>query len=213
MCVARGRLLAPAATISPGTRRDGGGAAADAAGPDQQSPDHRAHVGDPAMGGARLRQGTRTAGGGDCRDGLSVARAAGSLGGVATDLEGTLRHGSAGDHGREFPPYSSSIPASPSNSRKPQTSVNVVTKIDDATAGSMPNRSNRMGMNAPANPATIRFPVIARNTTSPSRAPCPINAATVPTATPMTRPLMMPTRISLPTTRVKTSTGISPRAS
>src|SRR5918996_5681525 len=63
---------------------------------------------------------------------------------------------------------SSSHPARPRSSTKPQTSVKVVTKIEEATAGSTPDRSSTMGMKAPANPATRRFPAIARKTTRPS---------------------------------------------
>src|SRR5918996_1672022 len=80
--------------------------------------------------------------------------------------------------------HSSSHPARPRSSTNPQTSVKVVTKIEEATAGSTPKRSSTMGMNAPANPATSRLPDIARKTTSPSRLPSPRIAAASPTTAP-----------------------------
>src|SRR5690606_6183058 len=71
---------------------------------------------------------------------------------------------------REGPPPtlpSSRAEARPSRRKKPPTSVNVVTKIEDATAGSAPRRSSRMGTNAPAIEARIMLPHIASKTTKP----------------------------------------------
>ncbi len=68
-------------------------------------------------------------------------------------------------------------------------------------------------MNAPANPATSRLPVIARNTTIPRRGPSPSSTAISATTIPFASPLMSPTRISFPTTRVKSLGSIRPSAS
>ena len=53
-------------------------------------------------------------------------------------------------------------------------SVKVVTKMDDATAGSTPDRSRTIGTKAPAKPATTRFAHIARSTTTASSSVSPI---------------------------------------
>src|SRR5690606_30309092 len=65
--------------------------------------------------------------------------------------------------------HSRSAEARPRRRKKPARSVRVVTKIDDATAGSTPRRSSRIGTKAPAKDATIMFPHMARRTTRPSR--------------------------------------------
>ena len=47
-------------------------------------------------------------------------------------------------------------------------SVNAVNNIEDATAGSKPNFSSMIGTEAPIMPANIRFPSMAKNTTTPN---------------------------------------------
>src|SRR5690606_11856187 len=74
---------------------------------------------------------------------------------------------------REGPPpalHSRKAVARPSRRKKPPTSVKVVTKIEEATAGSAPRRSSRMGTNAPAIEARIRLPHMASRTTKPRSA-------------------------------------------
>ena len=96
--------------------------------------------------------------------------------------------------------------------RNPQTSVKVVTKIEEAMAGSMPNRLSSRGMNAPAKPATKRFPVIARNTTRPSLAAVTQQRGHHTATTPFTAPFTSPASISLPMTRSALPAGTSPKA-
>src|SRR5690606_12881897 len=81
------------------------------------------------------------------------------------------------DEGRQAPEdderatpagHRSSSDARPRRKKNPARSVNVVTKIDDAMAGSTPRRSRRIGTNAPASEATIRLPHMAKSTTRPS---------------------------------------------
>src|SRR5690606_22369276 len=66
------------------------------------------------------------------------------------------------------PGHRSSSDARPRRKKNPARSVNVVTKIEEAMAGSTPSRSRRIGTNAPARDATIRFPHMAKSTTRPS---------------------------------------------
>ena len=51
--------------------------------------------------------------------------------------------------------------ANPKKIKNPNTSVAVVTKIDEATAGSAPNLFKATGTKNPKTPATTRFPIIA----------------------------------------------------
>lgn len=51
--------------------------------------------------------------------------------------------------------------------KKPNTSVAVVKKIEDDNAGSICNLSKINGINNPENPATTKFPIIARNIINP----------------------------------------------
>src|SRR5690349_1155988 len=54
------------------------------------------------------------------------------------------------------------IVAIPRNRKNPPVSVKVVTKIEEATAGSNPNRSRTSGTRPPATPAMTRLPHIAK---------------------------------------------------
>ena len=56
--------------------------------------------------------------------------------------------------------------AMPKYSRNPKTSVNVVTTIAEATAGSTPTRRRNSGTPAPTVPAIIMFPSIATPSTT-----------------------------------------------
>ena len=74
------------------------------------------------------------------------------------------------------------------NSKKPHTSVKVVTTTADATAGSMPMRRIINGTAAPTEPARIIFPSIANPTTIPRARFCfqtmEIAATRTPSQTP-----------------------------
>lgn len=102
---------------------------------------------------------------------------------------------------------SSTAVARPSRRMKPAMSVKVVTNTDDATAGSAPTWSRRIGTKAPANEATIRLPHIATRTTRPKVA-SPFHSRPIPpTVSPSAAPLTIPTSSSLPATRHRPGTG------
>ena len=64
--------------------------------------------------------------------------------------------------------YSNKLLANPNNSKNPHTSVNVVIIIDEAIAGSIPTLLSINGIDDPATPAMIKFPVMAVKITRPS---------------------------------------------
>lgn len=57
--------------------------------------------------------------------------------------------------------HNSTKAARPRKAKKPTTSVTVVTNAPEASAGSTPNRSSKIGMPVPASPATTRLITIA----------------------------------------------------
>ena len=59
--------------------------------------------------------------------------------------------------------------AKPKNDKKPNTSVIVVSITPEASAGSILNLFNVSGIKVPANPAIIRFKIMAKAITNPSK--------------------------------------------
>ena len=58
--------------------------------------------------------------------------------------------------------------ANPKKDRKPNTSVIVVSITPEANAGSILSLFNVIGINVPANPAIIKFIIIAKAITKPN---------------------------------------------
>ena len=86
--------------------------------------------------------------------------------------------------------------------KKLKTSVTVVNKTTEATAGSAPARSKPSGIRIPANPATKRLTIIASAMTPPSCGSPNQNQAMPSIITANTIPLTHPTNTSLPTMRI-----------
>src|SRR4029079_10256198 len=91
--------------------------------------------------------------------------------------------------------------AMPRNEKKPTTSVMVVTKVPDATAGSARTRSNTIGTRIPPKAPATRLQMIASPITTPR--PGILNQATAapPVITAKQSPLTSPTMASRITTR------------
>ena len=86
--------------------------------------------------------------------------------------------------------------AIPRKSRKPKTSVKVVTTTADATAGSTPILRRNRGTPAPARPAMTMFPAMATPRTRPSPGLRVHSMPTTPTRIPSKRPWSSPSRTS-----------------
>ena len=83
----------------------------------------------------------------------------------------------------------------------PATSVTVVSTIVEDCAGSWPSRVSAIGMTAPARPAMTMDSTMAIQITS-ARPEFPLQSSTpMPVVAAIASPLMMPTRISLNSTR------------
>src|SRR3984893_3361391 len=91
--------------------------------------------------------------------------------------------------------------AMPRNEKKPTTSVMVVTKVPDATAGSARTRSSTIGIRMPPSAPATRLHMIAKPITTPSAGILNQATAAIPVITANARPLTRPTRPSRITTR------------